>query len=215
MKPRLDYKNVSSSHPAHVRASIANGAIGIDVMPTPGSLDETFVFKITDEDVGVPTHSSQDDDGNWIGLDSPSKAQVAAERLLRERAVAVLADLGLHAQDLERLGVRRVPEAPTQAGETTVRGLFEHLRQIVEAFGPVWIEGVVRGVRSSRGGNVYFTLRDGETSAACRISSTLLKVVQRPRDGELLRVRAVPTIFEMRGEAQLDVIEAIVKGAAA
>lgn len=215
MKPHLKYETLDYQNPAHVRATIASGAIAIDVMPTPGSFEDTFVFKVTDDDSSAVLHVSQDDDGEWIGLPSPSKAQLAAERLLRERAVAVLADVGLHALDLERLGVRRVPEVPSAAGETSVRALFENLRQIVEAIGPLWIEGIVRGVRMSRGGNAYFTLRDGETSAACRISSTLLRAVPRPRDGELLRVRAVPTIYEQRGEAQLDVIEVIVKGAAA
>lgn len=171
---------------AHVRS----GAEGVPVVERGRWTGETFV-------------------GTGVLVDA---ALVAAD-VQRERAVSVLAGVGLHALDLERLGLRRVAAPLSESRETDVRSLFEQLRHQIEATGPVWVEGTARGVRTSRGNALYFTLRDGDTSAHCRISSTMQRALYRPREGEQLRIRAVPTLFELRGKAQLDVLEVVSKEA--
>ena len=99
-----------------------------------------------------------------------------------------------------------------EAGEIDPVNLVRNLRELVEAFGAVWIEGVVASVRETTARCLHFLLRVGERgSYQCRISSTTALLVTRPREGERVKLRVVPTIYEKRGDVQFDVFEVVPK----
>jgi hypothetical protein len=163
------------------------------------------VFSVNDESFFA---GSFDDEGTPIPLPSLLGAQLAAEHALRSHAAELAEHLGLSSAQLERLGLRRAPVPPTEAGEIDPVDLVRNLRELVEAFGAVWIEGVVASVRETTARCLHFILRVSERgSYQCRISSTTARLVTRPREGERVKLRVVPTIYEKRGDVQFDVFE--------
>lgn len=185
----------------------AYGDTRIEVRSGPSGYVWTAFTVFAEDDESMLT-GSFNDDGDPMPLPSLLGAQLAAESALRWRATEALQHLGISAAQLERLGLRRVPAQPTEAGEIETEQLYASLREIVERFGAVWITGTVHAVRESSKRFLHFALRSGEKNSwSCRVSSTIARTIERPREGERVRIRIVPTVYELRGEIQLDVLE--------
>ena len=72
--------------------------------------------------------------------------------------------------------------------------------------GLAWISGEISGFTRAASGHCYFMLKDEQAQVRCvlfRHKAQLLDVVLR--DGAAVEVRATPTIYEARGEFQLNV----------
>jgi exodeoxyribonuclease VII large subunit len=72
--------------------------------------------------------------------------------------------------------------------------------------GLAWISGEISGFTRAASGHCYFMLKDEQAQVRCvlfRHKAQLLDVVLR--DGAAVEVRAAPTIYEARGEFQLNV----------
>jgi exodeoxyribonuclease VII large subunit len=80
-------------------------------------------------------------------------------------------------------------------------------RLIIERhLGLAWISGEVSGFSRAASGHCYFVLKDDRAQARCvlfRHKAQLLDVALK--DGLAVEVRATPTIYEARGEFQLNV----------
>ena len=77
---------------------------------------------------------------------------------------------------------------------------------IERAIGPTWVAGEVSGFSRAASGHCYFTLKDAQAQVRCvlwRQKAQLLDV--RLADGMAVEVRAAPTIYEARGDFQLNV----------
>ena len=87
---------------------------------------------------------------------------------------------------------------------------------IERAIGPVWVTGEVSGFTRAASGHCYFTLKDAQAQVRCvlwRQKAMLLDV--RLADGMAVEVRATPTIYEARGDFQLNVDTVRLAGAGA
>ena len=112
------------------------------------------------------------------------------------------------------------PMAIASPGGTSVLpvGLFvSSARLAIErAIGPVWVAGEVSGFTRAASGHCYFTLKDAQAQVRCvlwRQKAMLLDV--RLADGMAVEVRATPTIYEARGDFQLNVDTVRLAGAGA
>lgn len=155
-------------------------------------------------------------DNEWRPQPVPTlrQAQLDAERSLRRSAERIVERLPFGGGALARLGLRRVPEQPTREGQIAIDAMFNSLRELVEGVGRLELAGTVHNVRESKARNVYFVLRAGRCSLACRMSSTQARAIGRPEEGATVIVRGVPTVFTDRGEVQLDVLGIETKPAA-
>src|SRR5690349_17739238 len=82
-----------------------------------------------------------------------------------------------------------------------VRGMIE------DALGQVWVEGEVSNLRKQASGHQYFTLKDDRCQLPCvwfyRGGSSLRQV--QLTDGMQVQVRGQMTVYEARGQYQLNV----------
>src|SRR5215472_17667013 len=80
-------------------------------------------------------------------------------------------------------------------------------RRLIERhLGLAWISGEVSNFTRAASGHCYFVLKDDQAQVRCvmyRQKAQLFGLALR--DGELVEVRATPTIYEARGEFQLSV----------
>jgi len=84
------------------------------------------------------------------------------------------------------------------------------------AIGPTWVGGEVSGFTRAASGHCYFTLKDAEAQVRCvlwRQKAMLLDV--SIENGMAVEVRAAPTIYEARGDFQLNVDAVRLAGAGA
>jgi exodeoxyribonuclease VII large subunit len=87
-------------------------------------------------------------------------------------------------------------------GELTraVRGVLE------EGFGEVWVEGEVSNYRKQPSGHQYFTLKDDGCQLSCVLFARGVWRKQVPmEDGMQVRARGRLTVYEARGQYQLNV----------
>jgi len=86
----------------------------------------------------------------------------------------------------------------------TVSELSFEIREMLERFIDVWVEGELSNCKTSTAGHLYFTLKDdrAQLSAVCfRNTARLLRF--RPENGKLYRARGRVSTYESRGEYQL------------
>ncbi len=85
--------------------------------------------------------------------------------------------------------------------------LVSSARLLIERhLGLAWISGEVSNCTRAASGHTYFVLKDDRAQVRCvlfRMRAQLLDFA--PADGQQVEVRAVPTIYEARGEFQLSV----------
>ncbi|HKW81877.1 MAG TPA: exodeoxyribonuclease VII large subunit, partial [Casimicrobiaceae bacterium] len=99
------------------------------------------------------------------------------------------------------------PIDPGRAPVLPVSLLVGSARRLIERhLGLAWISGEVSGFSRAASGHCYFTLKDAQAQVRCvlfRNKAQLQDVVLE--DGTAVEVRATPTIYEARGEFQLNV----------
>lgn len=92
-------------------------------------------------------------------------------------------------------------------GTVTVSALNALAREVVETQIPLlWVAGEVSNFTKAASGHCYFVLKDAQAQVRCtlfRHRAQSLKVT--PANGDQVEVRAIPTLYEARGEFQLNI----------
>ena len=102
-----------------------------------------------------------------------------------------------------------VPEPPSDEPRVfSVSEVTRTVRAVLEdEIGTVWVEGEVSNYRKQASGHQYFTLKDAQAQLACvwfaRGGSRLKQVALT--DGMQVQVRGALTVYEARGQYQLNV----------
>ena len=102
-----------------------------------------------------------------------------------------------------------VPEPPSDEPRVfSVSEITRTVRAVLEdEIGTVWVEGEVSNYRKQASGHQYFTLKDAQAQLACvwfaRGGSRLKQVALT--DGMQVQVRGALTVYEARGQYQLNV----------
>jgi len=82
----------------------------------------------------------------------------------------------------------------------SVRDLLEH------RFPPLWVAGEVSNLTLARSGHVYFSLKDAQAQVRCVMFRNRAQLLDWTlREGMQVEVRAVVTLYEPRGDFQLNV----------
>jgi exodeoxyribonuclease VII large subunit len=88
-----------------------------------------------------------------------------------------------------------------------VAELTEQIRRLLEKqIGQIWVSGEVTNFRSQSSGHIYFTLKDASAQIAC----VLFRGEDVPHrelisDGQKILVQGELTVYEVRGQYQLNV----------
>ena len=96
--------------------------------------------------------------------------------------------------------------AETRLQVFSVAEVTRAIRSVVEgAFVEVRVEGEVSNYRLQASGHQYFTLKDADSQLACVMFARGSKVGFQLRDGMLVQARGRITVYEARGQYQLNV----------
>src|ERR1700747_2438039 len=89
----------------------------------------------------------------------------------------------------------------------TVAELTRSIRGTLEAkFGAVWVQGEISNYKLYPSGHQYFTLKDQRAQIGCVIWRDTMAPVRQPlADGAQVQVYGTVTVFEARGQYQLNV----------
>src|SRR5437879_3481319 len=89
----------------------------------------------------------------------------------------------------------------------SVGRLASSARLVLERhLGLVWIAGEISGCSRAASGHYYFTLKDATAQVRCVLFRTKAQALALTmRDGLAVEVRATPSLYEARGEFQLNV----------
>src|SRR5262245_13731912 len=93
------------------------------------------------------------------------------------------------------------------AAVLSVSALNRLARALMEQALPLmWVRGELSNFTSAGSGHWYFTLKDANAQVRCAMFRSRARFVDwRPENGAQVEVRAVPTVYEPRGEFQLNV----------
>src|SRR5262245_35403186 len=93
------------------------------------------------------------------------------------------------------------------AAVLSVSALNRLARALMEQALPLmWVRGELSNFTSAGSGHWYFTLKDAGAQVRCAMFRSKARFVEwRPENGMQVEVRAVPTVYEPRGEFQLNV----------
>ncbi len=96
---------------------------------------------------------------------------------------------------------------PNVAKVLTVAELTRSIRSMLETrFGTVWVQGEISNYKSLPSGHQYFTLKDQRAAISCVIFRNTLPPFPTPlSDGLQVQVSGTVTVFEARGQYQLNV----------
>jgi exodeoxyribonuclease VII large subunit len=96
---------------------------------------------------------------------------------------------------------------PNRAAVIPVSLFVSSARLLVERhLGLTWVSGEVSNCSLAASGHVYFVLKDEDAQVRCVLYRSKAQLLDLPlKDGLRVEVRAVPTIYEARGEFQLTV----------
>src|SRR5438445_6977060 len=96
---------------------------------------------------------------------------------------------------------------PQIAKVFTIAELTRQIRGTLETkFGAVWVQGEISNYKLHPSGHQYFTLKDQRAQIACVIwRDTMLPPRQPLVDGTQVQVYGTVTVFETRGQYQLNV----------
>lgn len=99
------------------------------------------------------------------------------------------------------------PRASAPATVIPVSLLVSSARLLLERqLGLVWVAGEISGFSRAASGHCYFNLKDRDAQVRCVFFRSKAQFVDFPlADGLAVEVRATPSIFEARGEFQLNV----------
>jgi exodeoxyribonuclease VII large subunit len=89
----------------------------------------------------------------------------------------------------------------------TVSELTRSIRGVLETkFGAVWVQGEISNYKLHPSGHQYFTLKDQRAQIACVIWRDTIAPLRQPLvDGTQVQVYGTVTVFEARGQYQLNV----------
>jgi exodeoxyribonuclease VII large subunit len=89
----------------------------------------------------------------------------------------------------------------------TVAELTRAIRGVLETkFGAVWVQGEISNYKLHPSGHQYFTLKDQRAQIACVIFRNTMPPLRIPlTDGAQVQVYGTVTVFEVRGQYQLNV----------
>src|SRR5881398_3641062 len=89
----------------------------------------------------------------------------------------------------------------------TVTELTRSIRNTLEVkFGAVWVQGEISNYKLHPSGHQYFTLKDARAQIACVIFRNAMPPLRQPlADGAQVQVYGTVTVFEARGQYQLNV----------
>src|SRR5881392_540031 len=89
----------------------------------------------------------------------------------------------------------------------TVTELTRSIRNTLEVkFGAVWVQGEISNYKLHPSGHQYFTLKDARAQIACVIFRNAMPPLRIPlADGSQVQVYGTVTVFEARGQYQLNV----------
>jgi exodeoxyribonuclease VII large subunit len=92
-------------------------------------------------------------------------------------------------------------------GVLTVSALNRSIRDLLEhRFPLVWVGGEISNFTQARSGHLYFSLKDEQAQVRCvMFRSRGLALDWQPREGMRVEVRATVTLYEPRGDFQLNV----------
>ncbi|HQR04554.1 MAG: exodeoxyribonuclease VII large subunit [Proteobacteria bacterium] len=95
----------------------------------------------------------------------------------------------------------------------TVRELNRLTRQAIELHLPLcWVAGEISNLTRASSGHVYFTLRDADAQVRCVMFRSRAQLLPwRPENGQQVEAQALATLYEARGDFQLNV-EALRRG---
>ncbi|MGH6629136.1 MAG: exodeoxyribonuclease VII large subunit, partial [Burkholderiales bacterium] len=107
---------------------------------------------------------------------------------------------------LEEPALGRETGVPTGA-VLSVSALNRSVRDLLEHRLPlVWVGGELSNFTEARSGHLYFSLKDDQAQVRCvMFRSRGMLLDWRPGDGTKVEVRALVTLYEQRGEFQLNV----------
>src|SRR6516165_6976594 len=116
--------------------------------------------------------------------------------------------------DTEQLGLMF---APPQRKVYAVRELVAVLRtQVESAFTDIYVEGEISNCRPAESGHLYFTLKDGSAQLRVVMWRTQARLLRfRPQNGLAIIARGRVTIYDERGDLQLQAEMLEPKGAGA
>lgn len=130
-------------------------------------------------------------------------------RTLEKPALSASLDFAAKAAQVPE--IRQEGEIAAQSRGPKVLSVSEVTRAVRSAieskFDEVWVEGEISNYRQQASGHQYFTLKDAECQLACvRFSRPGLWRKDVPlRDGMLVQARGRLTVYEARGQYQLNV----------
>src|SRR5436309_172903 len=104
--------------------------------------------------------------------------------------------------------MQRTTDLFTQTSKVfTVSELTRNIRGTLETkFGAVWVQGEISNYKLHPSGHQYFTLKDQRAQISCVIwRDTMLPLRQPLADGAQVQVFGTVTVFEARGQYQLNV----------
>jgi exodeoxyribonuclease VII large subunit len=97
-------------------------------------------------------------------------------------------------------------QRPAGAPVIPVSAFVASARQLLERQGLAWIGGEVSGCSRAASGHIYFTLKDPNAQIRCVFFRHKAQgLAFTLREGLAVEVRATPTIYDARGEFQLNV----------
>ena len=113
-------------------------------------------------------------------------------------------------------GLGLAVEAPGDSQRTpiTVTALTAAIRDVLEeGLGEVWVAGEISNFRAPGSGHLYFTLKDAtSTLSAVMFRMEAARVGFPLRDGQAILARGSITVYEARGQYQLQVAEIQARG---
>lgn len=115
------------------------------------------------------------------------------------------------APDSLQSGRESAPPAPKRAGDPpvyTVSRLTREIRQVLEgALGNVTVEGEVSNFKAAASGHLYFNLKDEAAQIRCIMFRQAAQGLRfQVEDGLQVRVRGRVTVYEARGEYEVQVL---------
>ena len=89
----------------------------------------------------------------------------------------------------------------------TVSELTRSIRRTLETkFGAIWVQGEVSNYKPHPNGHQYFTLKDARSQISCVIWRDSMAPLREPlRDGARIQIFGAVTVFEARGQYQINV----------
>ena len=107
------------------------------------------------------------------------------------------------------LGLKMESPGDSLRTPITVTALTSEIRELLEeSLGEVWVAGEISNFRSPGSGHLYFTLKDATaTLAAVMFRQEAARIGFTLRDGQAVLARGSVTVYEARGQYQLQVTE--------